>query len=133
MSALSIRGAVKRYGAITAVDHLDLVPAEARHYFRDVQDHHAQAAAVVATLDEQSTSLVSAAAAIVGVQQNTDMRKISAWVAIAAVPTMIAGVYGMNFRHMPELEARYGYFVVLGIMVAMCAGLFLLFRRNRWL
>lgn len=116
-----------------AVDHLDLVPAEARHYFRDVQDHHAQAAAVVATLDEQSTSLVSAAATIVGVQQNTDMRKISAWVAIAAVPTMIAGVYGMNFRHMPELETRYGYFVVLGVMVAICAGLFLLFRRNRWL
>lgn len=116
-----------------SVDHLDLIPGEIRHYFRDVQDHHAQAAAEVTTLDEQSTSLVSAAAAIVGVQQNTDMRKISAWVAIAAVPTMIAGIYGMNFRHMPELDTRYGYFVVLGVMVAMCSGLFLLFRRNGWL
>lgn len=116
-----------------AVDHLDLVPPEIRHYFRDVQDHHALAAAEVTTLDERSTSLVGAAMTIVGVQQNTDMRKISAWVAIAAVPTMIAGIYGMNFRHMPELDTRYGYYVVLGVMVAMCTGLFLLFRKNRWL
>ena len=116
-----------------AFDHLDLIPPEIRHYFRDVQDHHALAAAEVATLDERSTSLVGAAMTIVGVQQNTDMRKISAWVAIAAVPTMIAGIYGMNFRHMPELGTRYGYYVVLGVMIAMCTGLFLLFRRNRWL
>ena len=116
-----------------AVDHLDLIPPEIRHYFRDVQDHHALAAAEVTALDERSTSLVGAAMTIVGVQQNTDMRKISAWVAIAAVPTMIAGIYGMNFRHMPELDTRYGYYVVLGVMIAMCTGLFLLFRRNRWL
>lgn len=116
-----------------SVDHLALVPREIRHYFRDVQDHHTRVAADVATLDEQLTSLVNAAVAIVGVQQNTDMRRISAWVAIAAVPTMIAGVYGMNFEHMPELSTRYGYFVVVGVMIAICSGLFVLFRRNRWL
>jgi magnesium transporter len=66
-------------------------------------------------------------------RQNTDMRRISAWVAIAAVPTMIAGVYGMNFDHMPELRMEYGYFLVLGFMLTACGGLFLLFRKNSWL
>ncbi len=114
-------------------EHLDLVPEEVRHYFRDVQDHHSQAAAEVSVLDEQVTSLVGAAVAMVGVRQNTDMRRISAWVAIAAVPTMIAGVYGMNFENMPELDFEFGYFVVLALMLVVCVGLFLLFRKNRWL
>ncbi|AWH95787.1 magnesium transporter [Dietzia psychralcaliphila] len=116
-----------------SVEHLDLIPAEIRHYFRDVHDHHTQVAAEVTTLDEQITSLVNAAVAIIGVQQNTDMRRISAWVAIAVVPTMIAGIYGMNFANMPELRFKYGYYLVLGFMVAACTALFLLFRKNRWL
>ena len=116
-----------------SVDHLDLVPREIRHYFRDVQDHHIRVSGDVGTLDERLNSLVSAAIAIVGVQQNTDMRRISAWVAIAAVPTMIAGIYGMNFDNMPELHHTDGYFVVLGFMIAICVGLFALFRHNRWL
>ncbi|MDV8000581.1 magnesium and cobalt transport protein CorA [Rhodococcus sp. IEGM 1408] len=116
-----------------SVEHLGLIPREIRHYFRDVQDHHSRVTAEVTTLDERISSLVSAAVAIVGVQQNIDMRRISAWVAIAAVPTMIAGIYGMNFAHMPELESEYGYFLVLGLMVTVCVGLFLLFRKNRWL
>jgi magnesium transporter len=66
-------------------------------------------------------------------QQNDDMRKISAWVAIAAVPTMIAGIYGMNFEHMPELEAVAGYPVVVGVMAAACLGLYRSFRKRDWL
>lgn len=116
-----------------AADHLALVPRDVRHYFRDVQDHHSQAVAEVSVLDEQMTSLVGAAVAMVGVRQNTDMRRISAWVAIAAVPTMIAGVYGMNFANMPELDFRFGYPVVLTVMVSICVGLFWVFRKNRWL
>lgn len=116
-----------------SVDHMELVPREIRHYFRDVQDHHIRVAADVATLDEQLSSLVNAAVAIVGVQQNTDMRRISAWVAIAAVPTMIAGIYGMNFDEMPELHYRWGYHAVVAFMVVVCLGLAWLFRRNRWL
>ncbi|QGW25048.1 MULTISPECIES: magnesium and cobalt transport protein CorA [unclassified Dietzia] len=116
-----------------SVEHVDLIPSEVRHYFRDVQDHHTRVAAEVTTLDEQITSLVHAAMAMIGVQQNTDMRRISAWVAIAVVPTMIAGIYGMNFTNMPELRTEYGYYVVLGVMAAACTALFLLFRRNRWL
>ncbi|GAA3510742.1 magnesium/cobalt transporter CorA [Dietzia aurantiaca] len=116
-----------------SLDHLELVPREIRHYFRDVQDHHARAVAEVAVLDEQMTSLVGAAVAMVGVRQNTDMRRISAWVAIAAVPTMIAGVYGMNFENMPELNVSYAYFLVLAIMAGICVGLFWIFRKNDWL
>jgi magnesium transporter len=78
----------------------------------------------------------------VTVQQNSDMRRISAWVAIAAVPTMIAGIYGMNFDYMPELTAsvalggsdvKYGYFVVVALMAAACGTLYRAFRRSGWL
>ena len=67
------------------------------------------------------------------VAENEDMRKISAWVAIAAVPTMIAGIYGMNFQHMPELSATWGYPTVLTVMIAVCGTLFRGFKRNGWL
>ena len=66
-------------------------------------------------------------------QQNVDMRKISAWVAIAAVPTMVAGIYGMNFEHMPELHWAWGYPAVLTVMLAVCLFLYATFRRNDWL
>jgi magnesium transporter len=76
------------------------------------------------------------------VKQNADMRRISAWVAIAAVPTMIAGIYGMNFEHMPELTAsvrvgdgefHYGYYVVLLVMASACLALYRAFKRSGWL
>jgi magnesium transporter len=67
------------------------------------------------------------------VRQNDDMRRISAWVAIWAVPTLLAGVYGMNFRHMPELDWRFAYPVVLAVMVVICLSLYRGFRRSGWL
>ncbi|MBP1159996.1 magnesium transporter [Rhodococcus sp. PvR044] len=109
------------------------VPKEVRRYLRDVQDHHTIVAERIAEFDEVLSTLVEAALAKVAVQQNTDMRKISAWVAIAAVPTMIAGIYGMNFDHMPELRWSYGYYGVVAVIVIACAGLFVTFRRNNWL
>jgi magnesium transporter len=69
----------------------------------------------------------------VSVRQNDDMRRISAWVAIWAVPTLLAGIYGMNFRHMPELDWRFAYPVVLVVMVAVCLSLYRGFRRSGWL
>ena len=69
----------------------------------------------------------------IAVQQNEDMRKISAWAAIALVPTAIAGIYGMNFDNMPELGWEYGYFLIIGVIVSVCLGLYRLFRRNGWL
>ena len=65
----------------------------------------------------------------VSVRQNEDMRKISAWVAIIAVPTAVAGIYGMNFEHMPELGWRFGYPAVLLLILVMCVGLYVRFRK----
>ena len=114
-------------------DCRDLLSKEIRRYMRDVQDHQALAADRIASYDEMLSSLVQAASAKVGMQQNVDMRKISAWVAIAAVPTMIAGIYGMNFDNMPELSWHWGYPVVLGLMAVACGFLYVTFRRNNWL
>lgn len=69
----------------------------------------------------------------VSVQQNDDMRRISAWAAILTVPTAIAGIYGMNFDDMPELHYHYSYYVVLGIMATACVVLYVLFKRAKWL
>lgn len=114
-------------------EHKDLISKEVRRYLRDVADHHSQAAEQVASYDEMLSSLVQAALARVGMQQNIDMRKISAWAAIAAVPTMIAGIYGMNFHNMPALSWTWGYPVVLTLMVGISLVLYRNFRRRDWL
>ena len=79
------------------------------------------------------TSILQSNLTQVSVRQNEDMRKISAWAAILAVPTMIAGIYGMNFQHMPELKFVWGYPFALGLMVAVCAVLYRSFKRSGWL
>ncbi len=112
---------------------MTLVAPEVRNYFRDVDDHLSEVVDRVGSFDELLTTLVSANLAQVSVIQNEDMRKISAWVAIAAVPTMVAGIYGMNFQHMPELHWAFGYPLVIGAMVCACVGLFVAFKRNGWL
>lgn len=122
--------------------HSDLVPEQSRPYFRDVEDHLLRVAEQVESYERLLTDVLSAHLAQVGVRQNEDMRKISAWVAVAALPTLIAAVYGMNFHFMPELDASvrvgdsefyYGYFLALGIMVALGLNLYRLFRRSGWL
>ncbi len=114
-------------------DHADIVNVDVRQYMGDVLDHTIKAADRIAAYDDMLTSLVQAALGKVAMQQNVDMRKISAWVAIAAVPTAIAGIYGMNFEHMPELRATWGYPLVLLIMFTVCTLLYRTFRRNHWL
>lgn len=111
----------------------DLLVKEVRRQMRDVLDHQIVAADRIAEYDEMLTSLVHAALAKVGMQQNQDMRKISSWAAMAAVPTAIAGIYGMNFENMPELSWTWGYPAVLLLMVTICAFLYRTFRRNHWL
>ncbi len=110
-----------------------LVPPEIREYFRDVEDHLSAVADRVTGYDELLTTLVSAALTEVTTQQNADMRKISAWAAIALVPTAIAGIYGMNFQNMPELDWTYGYPMALGLIACVCVLLFVLLRRRGWL
>lgn len=114
-------------------DRTALVPDEVRSYFRDVDDHLATVAERVAAFDELLTSLVDAVLAKITLQQNNDMRKITSYAALFAVPTMVAGIYGMNFDVMPELHWTYGYPLVIGVIVAICAWMFRTFRRNRWL
>ena len=101
-------------------DHNDLISIEVRRYMRDVLDHNIQASDRITSYDELLSSLVQAAVGKVAMQQNIDMRKISAWVAIAAVPTALAGIYGMNFDHMPELHQVWGYPAVLAVMLIVC-------------
>ncbi|HSS68096.1 MAG TPA: magnesium/cobalt transporter CorA [Nocardioidaceae bacterium] len=109
------------------------VPAEAAPFFRDVYDHAVRVHEQIETLDNLLSSAHDAYMARISVQQNDDMRKISAWVAIAAVPTLIAGIYGMNFEHMPELRWQLGYPMAIGLMALICGSLFRLFKKSGWL
>ena len=102
-------------------------------YFRDVHDHVQRVSEHVAVLDNLLDGVLSANVAQVGMRQNEDMRKITAWVAIIALPTMIAGIYGMNFEHMPELTWKFGYPLVLTVMVVSCYVLYRNFKRRDWL
>jgi magnesium transporter len=113
--------------------HFDLVSPEMRDYFRDVHDHLLRVASRVEGFRDLLGSALQANLTQVTVRQNADMRRISAWVAILAVPTMIAGIYGMNFRHMPELGWRYGYPAVLVVIAVACGLLYRAFRRAGWL
>jgi magnesium transporter len=116
-----------------AAEHNDLITTEVRRYMRDGLDHQVQAADRINSYDEMLSSPVNAALGKVTMQQNVDMRKISAWAAMALVPTMIAGIYGMNFDHMRELHTTWGYPSALGLMLIICIGLHRIFRRNDWL
>ena len=102
-------------------------------YFRDVADHAARVSDHIDGFGALLTGALQANLTQVSVRQNEDMRRISAWVAILAVPTMVAGIYGMNFEHMPELEWRYGYPTVLLAILVACIVLFRRFRRSGWL
>ena len=110
-----------------------LVHPEIREYFRDVEDHLARVTEQIGAFDELLTTIIQANLAQVTVEQNEDMRRISAWVAILAVPTAVAGLYGMNFEHMPELAWRYGYPFTLAVIGLSCLVLHRGFRRNGWL
>jgi magnesium transporter len=112
---------------------LTRVPEALETYFRDVLDHLIRISGQVEASRDVLNAVLQANLAQVGVRQNEDVRKISAWVAIIAVPTMIAGVYGMNFDHMPELEWQAGYPLVIGVMAAICLGLWRYFKRVGWL
>ncbi|MER5910248.1 magnesium and cobalt transport protein CorA [Streptomyces sp. NPDC001982] len=110
-----------------------VVDPEIQAYFRDVLDHLMRAKEQIASFDELLNSILQAHLAQVTVAQNEDMRKITAWAAVIAVPTMVCGVYGMNFDHMPELHWRFGYPLVIGVISAACLALHRGFRRNGWL
>jgi magnesium transporter len=112
---------------------VDQIHPEVQTYFQDVNDHLARVTDRLDVLNDSLNSILQANLAQVTVQQNDDVRRISAIVAIIAVPTAIAGIYGMNFEHMPELKSEFGYPVALGVMALICYGLYRYFRRVGWL
>ncbi|WP_405738758.1 magnesium/cobalt transporter CorA [Streptomyces sp. NBC_00028] len=109
------------------------VSEKARPFFRDVNDHLTRVNESVEGLDRLVSDILSAHLAQMSVRQNDDMRKISAWAAMAAIPTMIAGIYGMNFDHMPELHWVWSYPAVIALMAALEILLYRTFKRRGWL
>jgi magnesium transporter len=116
-----------------ATQPFQVIHEDLQEYFRDVHDHLAAVVQRVGTMHDLVTTILAANLTSVSVRQNEDMRKISAWVAIAAVPTMIAAIYGMNFDHMPELRWTWGYPLSILGMAIVCIGLYRKFRSSGWL
>jgi magnesium transporter len=116
-----------------ASGRVDGVNPELAPWFRDVHDHHLRVADRLEAIDSLLSDALQANVSQVAVRQNEDMRRISAWVALAAVPTMVAGIYGMNFENMPELEWKYGYPMVLVGLAIACSALYRMFKRRGWL
>ncbi len=111
----------------------EAIHPDLREYFRDTHDQVQRIVDQIVTLRDLLTSILDANLTQVSVRQNEDMRKISAWVAIAAVPTLLAGVWGMNFDGMPELGWNFGYPLAILIMSGICGTLYLRFKRSGWL
>ena len=138
-----LRRAMRRFGRVAeqmeevaaklTMVELPCIDVPARPYFRDVYDHARRAVSRARGLNETLGSIVEMAGLLEQSRQGRTTRQLAAWAAILAVPTAIAGIYGMNFDFMPELEWRYGYFVVLGVAASLCAALFVRFRSIGWI
>jgi magnesium transporter len=133
---LRLRNAVVPLVDVCArLERTEVMPIDAtmRPHFRDVTDHVRRLQEEITTMREVLAFSFEAGLMNAQMQQTYITRRLAAWAAILAVPTAIAGVYGMNFKHMPELEWEYGYFLVIGVIVAICLGLYWQFRRLNWL
>jgi magnesium transporter len=128
-AVLPLREPIRRAtsGSVAGMD------ADAAPYFRDVGDHLGRVAETVDTLDTLLSSAFDAQQARISVQQNEDMRKISAGVGLVAAPTLVAAIYGMNFDHMPELHWSLGYPMALGMMALSSLLVLFFFKKSGWL
>jgi magnesium transporter len=117
---------------ITSAHH-DLIPPRLTSYLREIIEQQHDVAEQINNFDEMLTTLVETAQGHIGVQQNSDMRKIAAWAALGAVVTLISGIYGMRFVVMPELRWTWGYPAVLALIAGICGLLYRAFRHNHWL
>jgi magnesium transporter len=114
-------------------DNLPMVRLTMRPLFRDVTDHVRNIQERIDSMREVLAFAFEASLLVGQAQETAVSKKLASWLAIIAVPTAVAGIYGMNFKHMPELDWQYGYFVVLGLMALACTTLFWRFRRSGWL
>jgi magnesium transporter len=112
---------------------LELIPEDTRPYFRDVYDHVIRINEMVDSGREILATALEANFSLISISQNEIQKRFAGWAAIIAVPTMIAGIYGMNFKFMPELSWHYGYPFVLGLTITLCGLMYGLFRRAGWL
>jgi magnesium transporter len=112
---------------------LEIIPDDTRPYFRDVYDHVIRINEMVDALRELLTTALEANLSLISVAQNDAMKRLAGWAAIFAVPTMIAGIYGMNFKFMPELDWPLGYPLIWALMLAGCGFLYYRFKRSGWL
>jgi magnesium transporter len=117
---------------LTRADY-QLIPGELQPYFRDVYDHVVRLNELVDTQRELLTTALEANFSLMSIAQNDVMKRFAGWGAIIALPTMIAGVYGMNFDVMPELRWPYSYPLVIALLVMLCSFLYIRFRRANWL
>jgi magnesium transporter len=104
-----------------------------RRYLRDVYDHTQRVTEQVEDFQASLANILNVNLTMVTVRQNNQVRKISAWAAILIVPTIISGIYGMNYKYMPELSWKFGYPYALALMVVICVALYLAFKRANWL
>jgi magnesium transporter len=112
---------------------LPMIDPEVRPYFRDVLDHVQRVSVTIDGLKDTLAGVFEVSTLFEQQRQGAITRQLAAWAAILAVPTAIAGIYGMNFRNMPEIDSRYGYFVVLGVIAGLCGMLYARFRKSGWL
>lgn len=111
----------------------DLIPPDTRPYFRDIYDHTLRINEMIDTVRDLLGTALEAHLSLISVSQNEDVRRLAAWAAIIAVPTMIVGIYGMNFDMMPELRWTFGYPIIMAVIVAACTTLYVKFKKNKWL
>jgi magnesium transporter len=130
-----LRAAAPLIDAMLALMEGDVpgVPKAFAPKLKDIYDHLRRVVEDLERMNELVDAALATCLNIAQVRQNADMRRISAWIGLAAVPTMVAGIYGMNFTYMPELQVRWAYFLVMGATAVFSLGLFVYFRRRRWL
>ena len=128
-AVMPLREPMRRFAA----GQHEAIDDETATYFRDVSDHLQRVSEVIDTLDLLLSTAFEAHLASISVQQNDDMRKISAGAALVVVPTLVAGIYGMNFDYLPELHWRYGYLFALSLMFGISGVLFWRFKKSGWL
>jgi len=109
------------------------ITEDTRPYFRDIYDHAMRINEMVDNSRELLNTALEANFSLISISQSEVSKKFAGWAAIIGVPTMVAGIYGMNFNDMPELHWHYGYPVVLAVTITLCVVLYLLFRRSGWL
>ena len=133
MRFLRILGPMEEVTTIFQHHDIPCIDAEVRLYFRDVGDHVRRVAGQVDVLLDVLTNVFEVSTLLEQQRQGVITRQLAAWAAILAIPTAVAGIYGMNFDFMPELHWRYGYGLVVGGIFALCGLLFVLFKRSKWL